>query len=59
MKLEILLAKDASNVQGWIVEGGDDEDEELEPDSGLTGKIIGEASGADEILQSRKNAGNV
>ena len=31
-KIDILLANDASNAQGWIVDDGDDE---VEPGSGL------------------------
>ncbi|KAL5705855.1 hypothetical protein ACHQM5_024094 [Ranunculus cassubicifolius] len=36
-KVEVLLAEDATHVQGWIVEGGD---EENEPESGLVGEAF-------------------
>ena len=58
--MDVLEAKDATNAQGWIVEGGDSgDDEEVEPGSGLTWRMVGEASGADDILQPRKSARNV
>ena len=52
--VDVLLASDASNAQGWIVEGGDDE--EIEPGTGLTWEVVGEASGANEMLQPRKSS---
>ena len=37
LKVDVLEAKDATNAQWWIVEGGDSgDDEEVEPGSGLT-----------------------
>ncbi|KZV45877.1 hypothetical protein F511_35545, partial [Dorcoceras hygrometricum] len=42
--VDVLLAKDASNAQGWIVDGG--EEDEVEPGTGLTWQIIDDASGA-------------
>ena len=47
--VDVLLASDVSNAQGWIVEGGDDE--KIEPGMGLTWEVVGEASRADEMLQ--------
>ena len=47
--VDVLLARDANNAQGWIVEGGDDEEVELR--TGLTWEMVGEASGSDEMLQ--------
>ena len=58
MKLDVLLSKDSSKAQGWIVEDGDDEDE-VEPGSGLTWKMVEEAFEADEMLQLQKSARNV
>ena len=46
--MDVLLASEASNAQGWIVDGGDDD--EVEPESGLTWGMVGEASGADNVL---------
>ena len=61
MKLDVLLSKDYSKAQGWIVEDGDDGDDEdeVEPGSGLTWKMVGEASGADEMLEPRKSTRTV
>ena len=61
MKLDVLLSKDSSKAQGWIVEDGDDGDDEdeVEPGSGLTWKMVGEASGADEMLEPRKSTRTV
>ena len=52
--VDVLLAKDASNAQGWIVDGG--EDDEVELGSGLTWQMVDEASGADENLQPRRSS---
>lgn len=51
--VDVLLARDASNAQGWIVDGGDDD--EADPGTGLTWEVVGEASGADEMLQPRRS----
>ncbi|KAL5711126.1 hypothetical protein ACHQM5_021617 [Ranunculus cassubicifolius] len=48
-KVEVLLAEDATHAQGWIVEGGD---EENEPESGL----VGEAFTEDSTLEPRRSA---
>ena len=53
---DVLLASEATNAQGWIVEGGD---EEVEPGSGLTWDMVGEAMGVDEVLQPRRSGRNV
>ncbi|KAI8559966.1 hypothetical protein RHMOL_Rhmol04G0217900 [Rhododendron molle] len=53
---DVLRSCEATNAQGWIVEGGD---EEVDPVSGLTWEVIGEATGADEVLQPRRSARNV
>ena len=50
----MLFASDANNAQRWIVEGGDDE--EIEPSTGLTWEVVGEASGADKMLQPRRSS---
>lgn len=58
---DVLVAKEASKAQGWIVDGGDDdeEDDEVYPGSGLTWRMVGDATGADEVLESRKSGRNV
>lgn len=38
---------------------GDNEEDEVDPISGLTYKIIGEAMGADDVLQPRRSTRNV
>ena len=43
--VDVLLANDASKAQGWIVEGGDNE--ESSDSSVLTWEEIGQASGED------------
>jgi hypothetical protein len=53
---DVLLTSEATHAQGWIVDGGD---EEVEPNSGLTWEVIGEAMGADEALQPRRSARNI
>lgn len=55
-KVDVLLASDASKAQGWIVEGGDDE---VEGCSGLTWETVGEAFGADSVLEPRRSSRNV
>ena len=52
--VDVLLASDASNAQGWIVEGGDDE--EIEPGTGLTWEVVGETSRANEMLHPRRSS---
>lgn len=51
---EVLLAKDASNGQCWIVDGW--KEDEVEPGSRFTCQIVEEASGADEKLQPQRNS---
>lgn len=48
-----LAASDCSNVQGWLVDGGDEEVDEIIPS--LTLRMIGDAAGADEFLQPRRS----
>ena len=55
--VDVLLASQASMAQAWIVDGGDDE--EVEPGSGLTWGMIGEASGADNVLEPRRSCRNI
>ncbi|XP_075506541.1 uncharacterized protein LOC142543269 isoform X1 [Primulina tabacum] len=52
--VDVLLQKDASNAQGWIVDGG--EENEVEPGSGITWQLVDEATGADENLQPRRSS---
>ncbi|KAI8568903.1 hypothetical protein RHMOL_Rhmol02G0236900 [Rhododendron molle] len=54
---DVLRASEATNAQGWIVEGGDVDEEDLV--LGLTWEMIEEATGADEVLQSRRTTRNV
>ncbi|PSS14347.1 Pescadillo like [Actinidia chinensis var. chinensis] len=55
--VDVLLESQASMAQAWIVDGGDDE--EVEPGSGLTWGMIGEASGADSAVERRRSCRNV
>ena len=55
--VDVLITSDASNARGWIVDGGDDE--EVEPGSGLTWGMVGEASGADNVMEPRRSGRNV
>ncbi|KAL5704074.1 hypothetical protein ACHQM5_022547 [Ranunculus cassubicifolius] len=48
-KLEVLLADDATHVQGWIVEGGDEENE-------LGSGVAEEVPEDDNILEPRRSA---
>ena len=57
--MDVLLSSEASKAQGWIVEGGDDEDVESDLGSGLTSEVVGEASGADSASQPRRSVRNV
>ncbi|XP_077253260.1 uncharacterized protein LOC143892495 [Tasmannia lanceolata] len=53
---DVLLANEASKAQGWIVDGGDEEEEdEVYPGSGLTWRVVGEAAGADDALEPRRS----
>lgn len=51
---DVVLAKEATKAHAWIVDGGDDEeyDDEVYPGSGLTGRMVGDATEADEVLES-------
>uniref|UniRef100_A0A0E0CBX8 Uncharacterized protein n=1 Tax=Oryza meridionalis TaxID=40149 RepID=A0A0E0CBX8_9ORYZ len=46
--------EDAFHVQGWITDGGDEED--IDPISGLPFSLIYEASGATKAMQPRRSA---
>lgn len=50
----MLLATDAFHAQGWITDGGDEED--IDPISGLPFSLIYEASGATKAMQPRRSA---
>ncbi|XP_062222565.1 uncharacterized protein LOC133921624 isoform X1 [Phragmites australis] len=52
--MDPLLQTEASKAQGWLIEGGDEED--IEPVTGLTWKLIEEACGADEVTKLRRSA---
>lgn len=54
---DLLLSSQASEAQGWLVDDGDED--EVEPGSGLTWRMVAEASGADEVLQPRRSARNI
>ena len=52
--MDSLLGTEATKAQGWLVEGGDEEDGE--PVSGLTWKLIEEACGVEECGKLRRSA---
>ena len=52
--MDPLLGTEATKAQGWLVEGGDEEDGE--PVSGLTWKLIEEACGVEECGKLRRSA---
>ncbi|XP_073015221.1 uncharacterized protein [Primulina eburnea] len=54
---DLLLSSQASEAQGWLVDDGDED--EVEPGSGLTWRMVAEASGADEVLHPRRSARNI
>uniref|UniRef100_A0A0A9H0W8 HAT C-terminal dimerisation domain-containing protein n=1 Tax=Arundo donax TaxID=35708 RepID=A0A0A9H0W8_ARUDO len=47
--MDPLLQTDASKAQGWMIEGGDEED--VDPVTGLTWKLTEEACGAEEVTK--------
>ncbi|KAJ1295693.1 hypothetical protein BS78_01G242400 [Paspalum vaginatum] len=53
-KVDPLLGTEASLAQGWLVEGGDEEDGELV--SRLTLKLIEDACGVEECGKLRRSA---
>ncbi|CAN6374657.1 unnamed protein product [Urochloa humidicola] len=53
-KMDPLLSTEANNAQGWLIEGGDEED--AEPVCGLTWKLIEEACGVEECGNLRRSA---
>ncbi|KAF8726986.1 hypothetical protein HU200_002457 [Digitaria exilis] len=53
-KMDPLLFTEATHAQGWLVEGGDEED--AEPVCGLTWKLIEEACGVEEYGNLRRSA---
>ncbi|KAK3119406.1 hypothetical protein QOZ80_9BG0719220 [Eleusine coracana subsp. coracana] len=57
-KMDPLLATEAVYAQGWMVEGGEDEEEgtDVEPVTGLTWKLIAETCGADEVTRLYRSA---
>ncbi|XP_021319199.1 uncharacterized protein LOC8086457 [Sorghum bicolor] len=52
--MDPLLGTDSNRAQGWLVEGGDEED--AEPVCGLTWKLIEEACGVEECGKLRRSA---
>ncbi|KAG5549569.1 hypothetical protein RHGRI_014779 [Rhododendron griersonianum] len=54
---DVLLASEATYAQGWIVEGGDDD--EVEPGSGLTYELLATTMGVDEVFMPRRSGRNV
>ncbi|KAF7142982.1 hypothetical protein RHSIM_Rhsim05G0095700 [Rhododendron simsii] len=54
---DVLLASEATHAQGWIVEGGDDD--EVEPGSGLTYELLATTMGMDEVFMPRRSGRNV
>ena len=53
--IDPIIGSEANEAQGWLIEGGDD-DQDVEPATGLTWKVIEEACGANEVLELRKSA---
>ena len=53
--IDPLLAPEANEAQGWLIDGGDDE-QDVEPNTGLTWKVIEEACGANEVMQLRRSS---
>ncbi|XP_073275310.1 uncharacterized protein [Primulina huaijiensis] len=54
---DLLLSSQGSEAQGWLVDDGDED--EVESGSGLTWRMVAEASGADEVLHPRRSAMNI
>ncbi|KAG5544412.1 hypothetical protein RHGRI_016987 [Rhododendron griersonianum] len=54
---DVLLASEATNAQGWIVEGGGDD--EVEPGSGITYELLATTMGVDEVFMPRRRGRNV
>ncbi|KAF7135096.1 hypothetical protein RHSIM_Rhsim08G0134200 [Rhododendron simsii] len=54
---DVLLASEATHAQGWIVEGGDDD--EVEPGLGLTYELLATTMGVDEVFMPRRSGRNV
>lgn len=48
--INVILVSDTTQAQGWIIESGGD-DQEVETGTGLTWKLIDEASKASEAMQ--------
>jgi hypothetical protein len=55
-KMDPLLATEATWAQGWMVEGEEDDDTDVEPVTGLTWKLIAETCGAEEVTKLRRSA---
>ena len=56
-KMDPLLATEATCAQGWIVEGGEeDEISDVDPVMGLTWQLIAETCGAEEVTRLRRSA---
>uniref|UniRef100_A0A0A9D6Z5 HAT C-terminal dimerisation domain-containing protein n=1 Tax=Arundo donax TaxID=35708 RepID=A0A0A9D6Z5_ARUDO len=55
-KVDPLLAAEATSAQGWLIEGGKDDEDDADPVTGLTWKLIAETCGADEVTQLRRSA---
>lgn len=55
--MDPLLATEATYAQGWIVEGGEeDEINDVDPVTGLTWQLIAETCGAEEVTLLRRSA---
>lgn len=48
---DVLHSSEPTHAQGWVVEGGDDDEDDSGPYSGLTWTMVAQASGADDYLQ--------
>lgn len=52
---DILQADDCGKAQHWLVEGVDDDEDDVDPVTGATWEVLGQAVGADEMLQPRRS----
>ena len=55
-KTDPLVSSDATFAQGWMVQGANEEDPEVEPVTGLTWKLIAETCGAEEVTKLRRSS---
>lgn len=58
---DVLIAREATKAQAWIIDGVDDEedDDEVYPGSELTWRMVGDVTEADEVLEPRRSGRKV